>query len=91
MKSRPSFDGGIAVKTSVMALTLLLSGIGLGNCLAADLASEPGEVIPETPTLTCLGVRWWIGSDDNANARIAVAYRPVHGPNISRQMVVSFS
>ncbi len=40
-------------------------------------AAEPGELIQETPTLKCLGVRWLIGNDGNANARIAVAYRQV--------------
>lgn len=38
-------------------------------------ASEAGEVIEETPTLKCLGVRWLVGGDSNANARVAVAYR----------------
>jgi len=38
-------------------------------------AAEPGELIQELPTLKCLGVRWVIGGDENANARIAVAYR----------------
>lgn len=40
-------------------------------------ASRPGELIQETPTLKCLGVRWLIGGDGNANARIAVNYRPL--------------
>jgi hypothetical protein len=38
-------------------------------------ASEAGELIPETPTIKCLGMRWLIGGDGNANARVAVAYR----------------
>ncbi len=37
--------------------------------------AEPGELIQESPTLKCLGVRWLVGGDGNANARIAVAYR----------------
>ena len=40
-------------------------------------AAKPGELIQEVPTLKCLGVRWLIGGDGNANARIAVDYRPV--------------
>ncbi len=38
-------------------------------------AAEPGEVIPETPTIKCLGVRWLVGGDGNGNAKVAVAYR----------------
>ena len=38
-------------------------------------AAKPGKLIEETPTLKCLGVRWLIGGDGNANARVAVAYR----------------
>ncbi len=38
-------------------------------------ASQPGEVIGETPTLRCLGMRWLVGGDGEADARVAVAYR----------------
>ncbi len=37
--------------------------------------TEPGDVTAERPTLKCLGVRWLIGGDGNANARVAVTYR----------------
>jgi hypothetical protein len=43
-------------------------------------AAEPGKLIQETPTLKCLGVRWLIGGDGNANARIAVTYRKSGSP-----------
>ncbi|MHC4399280.1 MAG: hypothetical protein ACYTG0_06350 [Planctomycetota bacterium] len=46
----------------------------VGGRKVAD-AAAPGELIQESPTLKCLGVRWLIGGDGNANARIAVAYR----------------
>jgi hypothetical protein len=38
-------------------------------------AAEPGKLVEEMPTLKCLGVRWLIGGDGNANARVAVAFR----------------
>ena len=40
-------------------------------------AAQPGELVREMPTLKCLGVRWLIGGDANANARIALSYRPL--------------
>lgn len=51
-------------------------------CAAADdrktaNAAEPGDVTAEKPTLKCLGVRWLIGGDGNADARVGVAYRRV--------------
>lgn len=41
----------------------------------ADDAARAGQLIEEMPTLECLGVRWLIAGDDNANARVTVAYR----------------
>jgi len=42
---------------------------------AAQNASVPGQLIEEAATLRCLGVRWLIGGDANANATVAVEYR----------------
>ena len=41
----------------------------------AGSAAEAGSLVEELPTLRCLGVRWWIGGDDNANAAVRVAWR----------------
>ena len=60
-------------------------------CAAADArkiadAAEPGDVTVEMPTLKCLGVRWLIGGDGNANTRIAVAYRKLGSETWNRAL-----
>ncbi len=40
-------------------------------------AARPGDPVLERPTLLCLGVRWSVAGDANANASVAVAYRRV--------------
>jgi hypothetical protein len=39
-------------------------------------ASAPGDVVPEPATLHSLAVRWPVRGDANANASVAVEYRP---------------
>ena len=52
---------------------LLLIGLSI-NTIAGNVA-KAGKIIKELPTLECLGVRWLILGDDNANASVAVSYR----------------
>jgi len=40
-----------------------------------DNASRPGEAMLEAPTFLCLGVRWYIEGDANANAKVSLEYR----------------
>lgn len=40
-------------------------------------ATVPGELVIEPPTLINLGFEWFIQGDENRNAHVAVAYRPV--------------
>ena len=47
--------------------------------LAGDASQPRGEPALEAPTLHCLGVWWIISGDDNANARVEVAYRSDRG------------
>jgi len=56
--------------------------LGFGVLVASGLASAgprdaiiPGKVVLEAPTLVCLGVRWYVSGDENANAAVAVSYR----------------
>lgn len=59
----------------------LLSILFTGLIGAGEDASEPlGEPVEEIPTIHCLGVRWKIKGDANANAEIAVQYRKVSEP-----------
>ena len=57
----------------------------LALCLApavlhAENAARPGTLTEELPTLRCLGVRWLIAGDDNANATVAVEFRKTGDP-----------
>ena len=52
---------------------------GSGFVRAGD-AAKSSKIIEEVPTLQCLGVRWLIGGDDNANATISVQYRKLGDP-----------
>jgi len=49
-----------------------------GVVLAGD-AAVGGRLVEELPTLKCLGVRWYVGGDDNADARVQVEYRKAAG------------
>jgi hypothetical protein len=57
----------------ILIATLLLC-LARSHVQAGDVAL-PGTLTEELPTLKCLGVRWLIGGDDNANATITVQYR----------------
>jgi hypothetical protein len=50
----------------------LLTYFGLGR---PDYGTTPGELVADPPTLRCLGFRWLIAGDDNAEATVAVSYR----------------
>ena len=52
---------------------LLASGLGAAGARDAVI---PGKIVLEAPTLVCLGVRWYVSGDENANAAVAVSYRP---------------
>ena len=76
-----------SASTRIVLVVMVLSALatGLHTRAAAEVrniqvvadAAKPGELIEETPTLKCLGMRWQICGDGNANARVAVAYRKV--------------
>src|SRR5258708_3563062 len=59
----------------LLALTLVLCSPSLRAIHLSDNATIPGELVIEPPTLRCLGFRWLISGDDNANAAVAVSYR----------------
>ena len=59
-------------QATFVVATAMLCAVG---CVWAGDAAEPLELVEEVPTLQCLGVRWWVGGDDNANASIALQYR----------------
>jgi len=40
-----------------------------------DNATIPGELVPERPTLTCLGFKWYLRGDVNRNAAMGVEFR----------------
>src|SRR4051812_37599664 len=42
---------------------------------ADDAAAPVGDPALDPPTLRCLGVRWVVAGDDNANASVGVEYR----------------
>ena len=90
MRLSQSFGVHAAGRLGLLAAMLAFSEMDFHACAAAEVynikvvtdgnpdytdAAEPGKLIQETPTLKCLGVRWLIGGDGNANARIAVTYR----------------
>ena len=64
-----------------LALVLALSAatVTAPADLMAGNAAVPGQLLQESPTLECLGVRWAIGGDDNGNARVQVAWRESGG------------
>ena len=53
----------------------LLALLAIAGAACAENAARPGKLIEELPTLECLGVRWLIAGDDNANATVRVEYR----------------
>jgi hypothetical protein len=57
--------------------TLVSTPVRVTKVAASVNAAQPGEATPEVPTLRCLGVRWLVGGDANANARVTTAYRKV--------------
>lgn len=55
---------------------MILLGLSLLSYLsAADIASTPGKLEMDPPTLTCLGVMWEIHGDTNINANITLEFR----------------
>ncbi|MBM4033791.1 MAG: hypothetical protein FJ291_18690 [Planctomycetes bacterium] len=52
-----------------------LVGALLSRSLLAGNAMTPGRLVPEPPTLICLGVCWYIQGDDNCNATGELTYR----------------
>jgi hypothetical protein len=66
----------ITVETLLMRrFTLLLLLVTL-PLRAADAAAPLGDPILDPPTLRCLGVYWIVGGDANADATVALDYRP---------------
>ena len=57
----------------IVVMMVFLSIIN-GAASAGD-ATKPGEFRIDPPTLKCLGFRWYIDGDDNANASVDVTYR----------------
>jgi hypothetical protein len=45
------------------------------GCAAAPDAVHSQELVVEAPTVHCLGVRWYVGGDENANASVQLSYR----------------
>ena len=62
----------------LIMMTSFLFAVG-GVTLAGD-ATKPGEFKIDPPTLKCLGFRWYIDGDDNANASVDVTYRKESEP-----------
>ncbi|MCK6474206.1 MAG: hypothetical protein L6R28_21000 [Planctomycetes bacterium] len=56
-------------------------GLGLGLARAEDTSAPLDEPFAELPTVHCLGVRWKVKGDANANAEIAVGYRKAGAPD----------
>jgi hypothetical protein len=56
---------------ALAALSLILTALPA----PAQNAAVPGTIVQELPTLRCLGFRWLIGGDANANAVVLVEYR----------------
>lgn len=75
-----------------MKLSLLLSCIlvvlcnqdGPGKAEPLPPAANALELIKESPTLHCLGFRWFVENDGNTNARVDVSYRVV-GDSVWKQ------
>ncbi|MFC1713399.1 chondroitinase-B domain-containing protein [Candidatus Poribacteria bacterium] len=55
---------------AITGFIFIASGVSL-----ASNATEPGAFKIDPPTLKCLGFRWYIDGDDNANASVTVTYR----------------
>lgn len=58
-----------------MRLALAALAADASASLLAGNAMTPGRLVPEPPTLACLGVCWHIQGDDNHNATGELAYR----------------
>lgn len=58
----------------VVVMMMVFLSIINGVASAGD-ATKPGEFKIDPPTLKCLGFRWYIDGDDNANASVDVTYR----------------
>ena len=61
------------IRNCVAVLCLLTMSASL---LAQD-SVQSVELVPELPTLHCLGYRWFISGDGNQNATVQVAFRQV--------------
>jgi hypothetical protein len=57
-----------------MSLALVLVWYGTG-CAAGENAVRSQKLVAEAPTVHCLGVRWYVGGDENGNASVKVSYR----------------
>ena len=60
----------LALVVAVLAAGLWVNGMAYG-----EQAVRPGRVVVEAPTLTCIGVRWYVAGDRNENAQVQLAYR----------------
>jgi len=75
------------MRHSLLVLSIvLLAATFMPRLAAAGDAAAPGELVPELPTLKCLGMRWTIAGDDNRNARVAVEYRRAGSDKWNRGM-----
>jgi hypothetical protein len=65
--------------TRLFWIVLIINSMFCLDARGADAAEPLGEPALDPPTLRCLGVRWLVGGDDNANATVTVAYRKREG------------
>jgi len=62
--------------TRFLLLAAVVGVVAAGTgCAAPENAVRPGQLVPEAPTLVCLGVRWYVSGDANENASVQVSYR----------------
>jgi len=61
------------VRTALLlSVALVMAAVG---CAANENPVTPGKLVLEEPTLLCLGVRWYVSGDENANAAVKMSYR----------------
>ena len=69
-----------ALLTVLLALVLLPLTTGAQNMASAGPAAAVAREIPDDyASLHCIGIRWFVAGDANANARVNVAYRKAGG------------